>query len=159
MRNSLISSAFYKDHSHNSVIKILKVNKLGARRKGRQVCKWQGSELQELCRGIALDRTKRPFVEILNRFDGQLYVRRRGERRNKHSEFRNKNSEFLDSELGKVVVPLTENRNSLERWWNVLRDPVGAKVTLENADREVQRHLLGSSILEKHLGWKNRSVL
>ena len=38
-----------------------------------------------------------------------------GERRNKHSEFRNKNSEFLDSELGKVVVPLTENRNSLER--------------------------------------------
>ena len=33
MRNSLISSAFYKDHSHNSVVEMLKVNKLGARRK------------------------------------------------------------------------------------------------------------------------------
>ena len=75
MRNSLISSAFYKDHSHNTVVEMLKVNKLGARRKGRQVCKWQGSELQELYRRIALDRTKRPFVGRLNRFDGQLYVR------------------------------------------------------------------------------------
>ena len=30
MRNSLISSAFYKDHSHNSVVEIVKVNKLGS---------------------------------------------------------------------------------------------------------------------------------
>lgn len=51
----------------------------------------------------------------LNRFDGQLYVRSREERRNKDSEFRNKNSEFLDSELGEMVVPLTENSSSLER--------------------------------------------
>lgn len=115
MRNSLISSAFYEDHSHNSVVEIVKVNKLGARRKGRQVYKCQGSELQELCRGIAFDRPERPFVGRLNRFDGQLYVRGRGERRNKHSEFRNKNSEFLDSELGEMVVPLTENSSGLER--------------------------------------------
>lgn len=68
-----------------------------------------------MCRGIAFDRTERPFVGRLNRFDGQLYVRSRGERRNKHSEFRNKNSEFLDSELGEMVVPLTENSSGLER--------------------------------------------